>query len=196
MARRRRGSSETIKYGDELGSASHKSCQYIWRICGICGTGKWVRKDAYRKICKTCSRQITHSHPKPEERGVNNPNWKGGSVITQQGYKLVHIYPDSPFYSMAKQKSGYVLEHRLVMAKKLGRPLAPSEKVHHIDGNRSHNDDTNLELTTQPQHKLSYQDGYKQGFKDGQKARIQPLEKQIRLLRFQVHELLQAKMEV
>jgi hypothetical protein len=194
MALRRKTSSETIKYGDELGMTSHKSARYIYRICEICSIGKWIRADNYRKICIACSARITHSHPKPEERGENNPRWKGGTII-QDGYRLIKLQPEDPFYPMAR-KNGYVLEHRLIMARKLGRCLTRKEKVHHIDGNRPHNDETNLELTTQPQHRTSYQYGYRQGFKDGQKARIQSLEKEIRLLRFQIHELIQAKMEV
>lgn len=49
------------------------------------------------------------------------------------------------FQSMAGNK-GYVYEHRLVIARKLGRCLEPWEIVHHIDGIRSHNSEDNLEM--------------------------------------------------
>jgi hypothetical protein len=41
---------------------------------------------------------------------------------------------------------GYVMEHRLVMARMVGRPLMRTECVHHADHNPLNNVPTNLEL--------------------------------------------------
>jgi hypothetical protein len=81
-------------------------------------------------------------------------DWKGGRVETEQGYVRVRVYPDDPFYGMGVRnavrnqydKSFYVLEHRLVMARHRGRLLTEEETVHHIDGNKENNDISNLQL--------------------------------------------------
>ena len=43
-------------------------------------------------------------------------------------------------------KRGTVLEHRLVMAEVIGRPLLPREQPHHVNGVKTDNSPTNLEL--------------------------------------------------
>jgi hypothetical protein len=55
------------------------------------------------------------------------------------------VAPDD-FFAPMRNKKGYVLEHRLVMAKKLGRCLQPWEIPHHRDLDHSNNDPRNLEL--------------------------------------------------
>lgn len=85
--------------------------------------------------------------------GEDHHNWKGGCIPTSDGkYMQVLVYPDDPFYSMAKVKSPnsnggrYVLEHRYKMAKKLGRCLTDTETVHHKDDNGLNNNLKNLQL--------------------------------------------------
>ncbi len=77
--------------------------------------------------------------------GYRHGRWKGGRTLTEDGYVLIWTPPDHPMASM-RNKTGYVLEHRLVMAGHLGRPLTRNETVHHIDDDHSHNTIENLQL--------------------------------------------------
>lgn len=71
-------------------------------------------------------------------RGEEHPQWKGGGRwIGPDGYVQRQL-PDRT----------RVLEHRLVMAEILGRPLERYETVHHINGDRADNRLENLQLRT------------------------------------------------
>lgn len=72
-------------------------------------------------------------------------SWKGGRMLTPQGYVQVLLEQDDPLIEMC-QSTGYVLEHRIILARALGRVLWPYETVHHINGKRDDNRPENLEL--------------------------------------------------
>jgi len=116
----------------------------------------------------------------------NHPLWKGGRVRTQRGYILIRIAPEDFFFPMAAKKH-QVMEHRLVMAKHLGRCLQPWEKVHHKNGIKDDNHIENLELADSQgnhllQHSAGYQDGFRQGLYDGRQKQIELLKKRIKEL--------------
>lgn len=76
-----------------------------------------------------------------------NPNWRGGVYTHRKGYKML-LVEDHP----SGQK--YIMEHRLIVEKSIGRFLKPSEIVHHINGNNKDNSIENLFLcSSNAQHR-------------------------------------------
>lgn len=82
---------------------------------------------------------------KSKASGENHGSWKGGVTKTQQGYLQVLVPPNHPMSAM-RTATGYILQHRLVMAEKLGRALGRYETVHHINGVITDNRIENLQL--------------------------------------------------
>lgn len=78
--------------------------------------------------------------------GAEAPNWSGGRITTNAGYVLRTIAPDHPYVAMAFFHNGsrHVLEHRLVAAETLGRPLADTDVIHHRSGDKQDNRPENL----------------------------------------------------
>ena len=160
----------------------------MWHHCVICGKGRWVikRNDRNWDRCHSCAQY------KESATG-----WKGGRFITYRGYVWIWVDNKDFFFPMARKKSGrntaYIPEHRLVMAKHLGRNLQVWEHVHHKNGVKTDNRIENLELTTNGQHSIDhnkgYRDGYAKGLVDGRDKqirelliRIESLEKQIKIV--------------
>ena len=107
--------------------------KYIWQACPDCEKFRWIRVGKEGKPrtprCYPCAQKL--------RSGDKAYNWKGGRT-KHNGYTLVSLSKDDFFYSMAN-KSGYVYEHRLVVAKALGRCLQSWEKVHHKNSRRDDN---------------------------------------------------------
>jgi hypothetical protein len=146
----------------------------------MCGKERWIRfiKGKPETIC--CRHCATRARTKGRRaKGCN-------------GYIQIKLWPDDFFFPMAKS-GGYVFEHRLIMAKSLGRCLQPWESVHHKDGNKANNDLSNLELTTKgnhiSDHNKGYSDGFDKGFQDGRSQKMQTLQAQIATLTAEIGKL-------
>ena len=149
-----------IKAGKELGYAGW--ARRIWLACEQCGRERWVMLESGKdgkpkfRMCRKCCGSRGLGRASGEKHG----QWKGGR-FNQQGYVMIRVYPNDFFYQMAG-KSGYVLEHRLVVAKALGRCLHSWELVHHKGvkypkGSEENKQDNrypeNLQLVQEMQHK-------------------------------------------
>lgn len=142
---------EETKRGREIGIKD--GALYIWHACEDCGKERWIRLKKRRYltsiICHPCSMKKLNRRGR-FKRELSH-RWKGGRFKDKDGYVLVSLSSDSAFLPMANQ-SGYVFEHRLVLARYLKKCLQPNEIVHHLNGIRDDNRLENLALTTAHHH--------------------------------------------
>lgn len=82
----------------------------------------------------------------PRRHGDKTGRWHRGEWRRMDhGYVRIQLLPTDQFFGMA-DSTGYVLEHRYVMAQKLGRALTDDETVHHKDNDPLNNKRSNLQL--------------------------------------------------
>lgn len=105
--------------------------------CAICGNPDSTSspKSRYYGWCRSCIMCYVSKN-------------SDGRTIDKDGYIRICGYRG---HSRANA-SGQILEHIVVMEKKLGRELTEEERVHHIDENPKNNASENLELRTKHNH--------------------------------------------
>ena len=106
----------------------------LLRQTGALGRGGWTEAS------RTAARE--------KMTGPANPAWKGGVTYKRPkgnyvGPRYVRCPED---LLMMARKDGYIMEHRLVMARRIGRPLLRTEVVNHINHDPRDNRPENLEL--------------------------------------------------
>ena len=142
----------------------------VWNECPHCqAIFVGYRKHARRYCSRQCNghyrgqewKQHAHkgraawadtSHASQAEKmtGPNNPAWKGGLTYFKRKGKyanqsIKYVRCPLKFAAMAR-KDGYVMEHRLLVAAAMGRPLLRSECVHHSNHDATDNRLENLML--------------------------------------------------
>ena len=99
--------------------------------------------------CTVRRRMKKHSIPRRtdlpqrhlDRRGPNGPTWKGGRYQDNDGYIRVWVGDDK-----------YEYEHKQIAEKALGRKLNKNERVHHINGKRADNRNSNLLICSTGYH--------------------------------------------
>jgi len=205
---------ETRK-GIEIGRKGTNTWQ--WCACPKCGKERWVYLRYDKPVSTHCvqcreyimtparirvheSRRGIPRKPGIIKKGKESYAYKDGKSRAVQGYVKILLAPDDFFYPMTNPKH-YVLEHRLVMAKHLGRNLQPWEEVHHGGtkfprGSKEDKQDNrieNLEIMTKAchsaEHNKGYRDGYQKGLTDGKDKQVEELKREIKLLQWQVKQI-------
>ena len=138
--------------------------------CPVCGK-KFHLKPYHLNKYKThyCSKECFNESKKNTMKGElnhqyglkgeKNASWKGGTKISNYGYRLVASY-GHPF---SWNRSDYVFEHRLIAERYLlteensvlingKRYLSPEYVVHHKNHIRTDNRVENLEVMTEVEH--------------------------------------------
>lgn len=134
-----------------------------WSECRTCkAMFLHYRKDVGNYCSRTCCGsakdwlKLHSANGKGKKRpgkglaGAKNPAWKGGLTFFRRKGKyadqsIKYVRCPAPFADMSR-KDGYVMEHRLVVAMHLGRPLSMAECVHHINHDATDNRLENLML--------------------------------------------------
>jgi hypothetical protein len=110
-----------------------------------------VDKSSYHYCSRECAwvgRSLYYSGP-------NHRHFKTGRSYNEAGYVTVTLNMLSPEDRLLAEPMGSrwrVFEHRLVMARHLGRPLTAGEQVHHINGVKDDNRLENLRLQSASGH--------------------------------------------
>lgn len=123
-----------------------------WGKCKRCERDQPLLEDG---LCSNCRGHVKKGRLKrgtPEFTarfsGSGNNGWKGGRHVDAMGYVWLRIGTGDPIGQemLTSRSKRYVQEHRLVMARFIGRPLDRSETVHHRNGTKADNRLENLKL--------------------------------------------------
>ncbi len=112
-----------------------KNCSDKARRTGSFRRCEYCDKEFYSTRNKFCSQKCVY-----EYRKAHNTH----KIYYENGYKVKYIN--------GYNKKGNVKEHRYIMEQYIGRKLKPEEIVHHIDGDKTNNEISNLKIMTRGEH--------------------------------------------
>lgn len=173
---------ETLEFRPVWGGARMRHVQVT---CLMCGDKRWVQPGVVAKAvavgtfsgkCSSClGRKRKHRWI------ILSP----GRKIQPNGYVQVGGRAVAPedrwlFDAMRKRRTA-ILEHRLVMAREIGRPLTSDELVDHMDGNKTNNHPSNLRIYIRGKQMPGDIGGYGVFYDEWQRAEARVRELEARL---------------
>lgn len=131
---------EDVVSGDELRQLieEKKTLQEVSDLAYARSGTRWSTAGV-SKLCKKHKILMPRSGPRS---GHLHKGWRGGRIENKDGY--IEVY--CPEHPNARKYTKYILEHRLVMERVLGRFLGRGEVVHHKNGVKTDNRPENLEV--------------------------------------------------
>jgi hypothetical protein len=160
--------------------------QRLTRVCVTCPECKverWahpgptaarIRQDRFTGKCLACSGNA--------RKRVWVTLGPGRKIDPAKGYVRLTLdaipADEVELYNATRGKAPFVMEHRMVMARVLGRPLLTNELVDHMDGIKTNNDPSNLRLYIRGRNMPGETSGYGTYYHEWQMAlaRIRDLE--------------------
>lgn len=113
----------------------------------------WLNASEEQRTETRARIKENHARPTLGMRGEDHPAWKGGRYTNKRdGYVLVYAPSHPSAVKATNGVGGYVLEHRLVMERAIGRCLLPDEDVNHRNGIKDDNRPENLALVSHFAH--------------------------------------------
>jgi len=129
--------------------------------CRSCET----RYYKYERVCSKCEKKYVINHRNVKQRKTELCQecvFKRGAERLAERRKTLPVkdfFLSTKGYQYVreqKEKHGYILKHRRILAEHLGRALERQEIVHHIDGNPMNNELQNLWLTDNSAHRKAH----------------------------------------
>lgn len=129
--------------------------------------------------------QLAYDRGTLDHKGSKASKWRGGRSIDKRGYVTLFVEASDPLRIMCHKGGNHMAEHRLVMARHLGRPLMSYELVHHINGIKGDNHIENLLIYSASDHQQVERN-----------CRGCPLKKQFKILNARIRELAKQSQQI
>lgn len=119
-----------------------------------------MAKAHFNGQCKKCGQQASRAAATATLRN----KYKHRRRVMANGYVAMNssAVPEADLwlFESMRGKGTFVSEHRLSMARAIGRPLQTNELVDHMDGNKQNNDPANLRLYLKGKNQPGSHNGY------------------------------------